>query len=273
MSINPLTGLIANAGNTQIQRTGARVQATIQNLLGSASGGLQDVASLSIASQLQTTVSGLRQAVGNVTQGISLVQAADQGVEKQQQVVDRLQQIAVQANSGTLNSQERTSLNAEFQNLVQQLDSTAQNTRFNDQALLDGSFSISLDTTLGGESGDSGQLLSIPSVAASSLLGSGDINVLTQEGAADALARLGSAGTSLSATRASVGAFAETLDYASANLESAIANQDAARSALSDADFAQASTENSLAQLQQQAAIAAAVQGNKLPQSLLKLIS
>ena len=76
----------------------------------------------------------------------------------------------------------------------------------------------------------------------------------------------------VTAVRANVGALQSRFDFASANVESSIQNQDAARGTLLDTDISAESTAFASAQVQLQAGISVLAQANLLPQNLLKLI-
>ena len=76
----------------------------------------------------------------------------------------------------------------------------------------------------------------------------------------------------VTAIRADVGALMSRFDFATANIEIAMQNQDAARGTLLDTDVAAESSAYATAQVQLQAGIAVLAQANQLPQNLLKLI-
>lgn len=76
----------------------------------------------------------------------------------------------------------------------------------------------------------------------------------------------------VTAIRAQVGSLQSRFDFAAANVESSIQNQDAARGVLLDTDIAAESTSFATAQVQVQAGISVLAQANLLPQNLLKLI-
>ncbi len=278
MIINPVTSLYANASNSQnINRSSERVQNAILALVSGSrlNQASDDVASLAQATELQNNISGLRQASVNVAQTSSLGQVADGGLQQIGGILDRLQTLATQANSGALDDATREQLNIEFQSLVEEVDRIASNTRFNSQSLLDGSLSgdnaISLEQTLGEEG--SSNSLDIADVSSASLFDGANLDISTQAGAEQALTSLSGARDSLTTARAEVGSFLQTLNYANANLQTAILNQEAAAATLTDADFAQASTDFSLANLQQQAGIAVEAQAKNIKSSLLALIS
>ncbi len=98
------------------------------------------------------------------------------------------------------------------------------------------------------------------------------LDVTTQENAALAADALDVAIDLVTSVRAEVGALQSRFDFAAANIESSIQNQDAARGVLLDTDIASESTSFATSQVQLQAGIAVLAQANLLPQNLLKLI-
>ncbi|MBY0354895.1 MAG: flagellin [Rickettsiales bacterium] len=98
------------------------------------------------------------------------------------------------------------------------------------------------------------------------------LNVSTAVNAAAASDALDGAIDRVTSARAEVGALQSRFDFASANIESSIQNQDAARGVLLDTDISAESTAFSQAQVKLQAGIAVLAQANLLPQNLLKLI-
>jgi flagellin len=88
----------------------------------------------------------------------------------------------------------------------------------------------------------------------------------------EASAVLDSAIGRVTALRANIGALQSRFDFASANLETSIANVDAARSTFLDANISEESTNYAQAQVKLQASISILAQANQLPQNLLKLL-
>jgi flagellin len=99
-----------------------------------------------------------------------------------------------------------------------------------------------------------------------------NLNVVDQDSALDAIDAINAALDRVTSLRADVGALQSRFDFASANIESSIQNQDAARGVLLDTDIAAESTAYATSQVQLQAGIAVLAQANLLPQNLLKLI-
>lgn len=109
-------------------------------------------------------------------------------------------------------------------------------------------------------------------ITTSKIFGGASLDVLTADAAASASDIIDDAIDMVTSVRAEVGAMQSRFDFATANIESSIQNQDAARGTLLDTDVAAESTKFSTAQVQLQAGIAVLAQANQLPQNLLKLI-
>lgn len=132
------------AGGSALQSS-QNTQSRIASLLTAAASGnritraMDDIASLSAATSLQSEVSGLRSAALNVNQASSFLEVADGGLDQMQMMLDRLAQLATQANSGAISDSARRAINNEFQSIVDEIDRVATSTNFNGTALLDGS--------------------------------------------------------------------------------------------------------------------------------------
>lgn len=113
----------------------------------------------------------------------------------------------------------------------------------------------------------------IDSIKTDSIYKGQSLSVATQAGAALASTAIETALNTVTAIRASVGALQSRFDFAAANVQTSLQNQDAARGALLDTDVTAESTAYATAQVQLQAGIAVLAQANQLPQNLLKLIS
>lgn len=102
-----------------------------------------DVAAFSVASSLQSQLSGLKQASSNVAQATSLLQVASGGLQQVVELLNSLNSIAVQSNNSALTDTERGYLQQEFSALLTEIDSIANSTTFNGINLLDGTLAAS----------------------------------------------------------------------------------------------------------------------------------
>ena len=112
----------------------------------------------------------------------------------------------------------------------------------------------------------------VDSVRTTNIFQGRTLSVGTLGDAATASAAIDTALNTVTAVRANVGALQSRFDFASANVQTALQNQDAARGELLDTDVTTESTAYATAQVQLQAGIAVLAQANQLPQNLLKLI-
>lgn len=195
-----------------------------------------DAAGLAIAERLRSEVAQANRESENLQYGISATQTADAGLEVQGDAVQRLRELALQASNGTLSPDQRASLNAEAQGLLQAIDETARSTEFNGTRLLDGSQTA---VPLGTESGV--QLALTASTTAS--LGISGVDVSTVSGAQSAVAAIDSALEQVGANRALFGAQQNALESAIAIRESSALNAAEAESRIRDADVARLAIE------------------------------
>nr|WP_149893538.1 flagellin [Roseibium aestuarii] len=105
-----------------------------------------DAAGLAIATKLSSDVTALEQAATNASHGISILQTADAGASNTADILERMKTLASQAASGTVTDTERTYIQAEFEELMEEIDDISTATRYNGQSLLDGTSDFSDDT-------------------------------------------------------------------------------------------------------------------------------
>ena len=99
-----------------------------------------DVAGLAVGTQLQSNVTILKAAAGNVQQANSMLAVADGSLENVADMLQRMNSLAAQATSGSLNDSSRAFLNQEYTALMNEIERISSNSKFNGTALLDGSF-------------------------------------------------------------------------------------------------------------------------------------
>ncbi len=104
-------------------------------------GAKDDAAGLAIGQNITSQIRGLDQAVRNINDGINLVQTAEGGLNSVSTMLQRMRELAVQAANGTYSDVQRGYLNQECQQLKTAIGQVVDTTIWNDQKLLDGSFS------------------------------------------------------------------------------------------------------------------------------------
>ena len=100
-----------------------------------------DAAGLAIAERMNAQTRGLNVAGRNANDGISLAQTAEGALGKVGDMLQRMRELAVQSSNATNSSDDRKALQAEVNQLRDEIDRVAKNTSFNGQKLLNGSFS------------------------------------------------------------------------------------------------------------------------------------
>ena len=111
-----------------------------------------DAAGLAIGDRMEAQVRGLQQATRNSNDAISLLQTADGAAVEISDMLQRMREIAVQAQNGTNESADITNLNKEFAQLATEIDRIADDTKFNGTALL--SSGITKTFTVGADEAD-----------------------------------------------------------------------------------------------------------------------
>lgn len=100
-----------------------------------------DAAGLAISEKMRGQIRGLDQASRNAQDGISLIQTAEGALNETHSILQRMRELAVQSANDTNVSADRGAIQDEMNQLVSEIDRIANNTEFNTQKLLDGSFS------------------------------------------------------------------------------------------------------------------------------------
>ena len=99
-----------------------------------------DAAGLAVANKMTSQLSGIKMAIRNSQDGISLVQTAESGMGEITNMILRMRELAVQMENGIYTSKDRDNAQLEVNALLAEVDKIANNTRFNDVKVLDGSY-------------------------------------------------------------------------------------------------------------------------------------
>ena len=111
-----------------------------------------DAAGLSISEKMRRQIRGLTQASANAEDGISCVQTAEGALNEVHDMLQRINELAVKGENGTLTSTDRQYIQSEVKQLMSEIDRVQSTTTFNEQNLLDGSFT-NKGLQVGAESG------------------------------------------------------------------------------------------------------------------------
>ena len=231
-----------------------------------------DAAGLAISEKMRRQIKGLTQATRNAQDGISCVQTAEGALTEVHDMLQRMNTLAVQASNDTMTSADRAYLNQEVRALVSEIDRVASTTTFNEQNLLDGSFS-GKNLQVGAESGQfigiSIKSMSATGIKVNDIQVSGANNTEAEK----AISTIKSALASVSSQRADLGAVQNRLEHTIKNLDNVVENTTAAESAIRDTDMATEMVTFSNANILAQAGTSMLTQANQSNQNVLSLLS
>jgi len=224
-----------------------------------------DAAGLSISEKMRRQIRGLTQASANAQDGISCVQTAEGALNEVHDMLQRMNELAVKAANGTNQSDDQEYIQAEIDQLAEEISRTANDTKFNKMSLLDGT-TTSFTLQVGAEAGQTISV-SLQAMTASSIgVGSLDITDSTSITAID------DAIQSVSSLRSSLGAVQNRLEHTINNLDNVVENTTAAESQIRDTDMASEMVKYSNNNILAQAGQAMLAQANQSNQGVLSLL-
>lgn len=109
-----------------------------------------DAAGLSISEKMRGQIRGLNQASTNAEDGISLIQTAEGALNESHSILQRMRELSVQAANGTETDDDREAVQAEIEQLQEELTRISETTEFNTMKLLDGSLGGNSSTSSAG---------------------------------------------------------------------------------------------------------------------------
>ena len=254
-----------------------------------------DAAGLAISSRMTSQINGLNMAVRNANDAISLVQTVDGALVEVTNMLQRMRELAVQANSESYSATDRDLLEAEFDALQSAIQDISDDTQWNGTALLTGTtftFSVGANAdqtvaiTVKDFETDGANAASASLGIFENLNGTGGVLAYADDDSNDliglsvdttslantAITQVDNAITRVQAHRADLGATISRLEYTADNLANVSQNTSASRSRVLDADYAAETTELARTQIIQQAATAMLSQANQQAQTVLALL-
>ncbi len=251
-----------------------------------------DAAGLAVRELMRAEVSSLNQGVRNANDGISLIQTADGALGVIDEKLIRMKELAMQASTGTYNSDQRLIIDSEYQAMASEITRIANSTDFNGVYLLNGNLSsathdgshlkaegkLKVHFGTGNDCSEDYYYIQIGTSTASALgvglaRGEGDgASISTQELAQKSLEALNKAIISKDKIRANLGALQNRLENTVSVLEIQAENIQAAESQISDVDVATEMTQFVRNQIKTQAAVSMLSQANSLPRMALSLM-
>jgi flagellin len=264
-----------------------RTQGSLSSSLDKISSGLRinragdDAAGLGVATRMETDNTSMKQAIRNTNDGISLVQTAEGSLEQLSNILIRFRELSVQASNETYTSTDRGMIGTEMTALMNEYKRITTLSNFNEQKLLNGTGTVSIQVGIDGTSNDAitinmdnlattmGAMASLNAVFGTVTGGTAS----TANGATQNLARLDKSINDLSTRRATLGSLQNRFENALAEASTYSTNLSAAQSQILDVDYASESANMTRYQIQSQAGVAALAQAKAIPQSIISLLS
>jgi flagellin len=271
------TNTAAYGAYRNLTLTGMNLEKSIQKL----SSGFRinraadDAAGAAIANDLRSTGRSLQAAQRNASQANSVLQIADGAVSTIATILDRMKELATSAASDSSGTTGRANLNAEYQQLVSEIDRITATTKYQGTALLDGTYTGTfLVSSSGAYAGNdtitvSGATLNM---ASATLLGGAAGDLTSLANAQAELTKVDTGITNVGKAIGVIGAGESRIEYATTNVASTFQNVQSAESVIRDTDMAYEMTQFTKYQILQQAGTAMLAQANQSPQSILKLL-
>jgi flagellin len=274
-----MLSILNNISSLQAQNslnmTSAKLNSTLQQLSSGQriNSGSDDAAGLAIANGLQANVTALTQSVQNASDGVGMLQVADGALSQITTLLNRAVTLATESASGTVSTQQRTSLDAEFTSIKAEIDAIGQKTTYNGAAVF-GSATLTVFMSDSSGAGTTSVGVAMVTVDSGNLNGASLTanNLTSSTNAQAALTSINSAIADVAALRGTLGASSNQLQAATNVMNSQITNVQNAESGIMDANIGTTTANLSKYQILQQTGIAALQQSNQMSQSVLKLL-
>jgi flagellin len=217
-----------------------------------------DAAGLAISEGLRSQVGGLKVGVRNAQDGVSVAQTAEGALTEVHAMLQRMNDLSVQYNSGTQNTESKAALDQEFQALTSEIARITDNTKFNGVSLFNAAtltFQVGYATT---------DTITVSS-SALALVTTAGVTITDSSTVQLAI-------TSISTQRAALGAVQNRFEHSINSLNVAIENLSASESRIRDTDMAQEMVAFTRSQILSQAGTAMLAQANQQSQGVLQLL-
>lgn len=281
MSLGVLNNISAIYAQTNLNQTQASLQNTLTQLSSGSriNSGADDAAGLALADGLHANVAALTQSSQNASAGVGLLQTADGALSQVTNLLNRAITLATEAANGTLNTNQVSSADQEYQNILTEIANIGSTTNYNGQSVFTATpvTVFVSDGTASGASTFSEKVgvLTKASVGTTSAGAGADLTTnatLTAATAQSILTTLTSAVQDVAYQRGTIGANINQLNAASNVASSESVNLSDAENNVRATNFGQATSDMAKYKVLSQTGIAALSQANAVQQDVLKLL-
>ena len=262
--------VVNNIASANAQANLVQTQMGLQRALNRLSSGYRinasgdDAAGLVVANGYRTDIAVINQGIRNANDGMSDLQIKDGAMSNIATLLDRLATLATQASSGTTGSASRTTLNAEFKDVVDEISREAT------VAGLDTTGGTGFSVYVSAASGGNGKVTGTIATVTTTSLKVNSFDLVTAASTAVDNVKLGIA--ALGEAQAKVGALENRLQYAISLAQSQSVNTKAAESRIRDANVAEESANMTRYNILTQSGVAALAQANQSTSAVLSLL-
>jgi flagellin len=228
----------------------------------------EDPAGYALATGLERRRRGLDVAIQNVSNAKNILNVAEGGYQNQLDILQTIKEKATQAADYSLSTAQRTAIHDQVTALLNEIDAIEEETTFNGNNLIDGTYDGHFQT---GEGADDNLSVSLAD-SDSAALGVNSIDLTTAAGASSAISTVSSAIDTLAGSLQDIGEYKARLSSKEQTLSVASTNTEAVRSSVEDADYAKEQMELMKLQIMQQTAVSSFAQANSSPQVVLSLV-
>ena len=136
------TNVGALLARTYATRAAERMQTAMERLSSGRriNNAADDAAGLAVANKMQSQLGGIKTAIRNSQDGISVTQTADGALGEISKLILRMRELAVQMQNGIYTAQDRSNAQMEVRALLAEIDKITNNTQYNKVNLLDGTY-------------------------------------------------------------------------------------------------------------------------------------
>jgi flagellin len=225
-----------------------------------------DAAGLAISEKMRGQIKGLGQSQRNIQDGISLVQTAEGALNEVHSMLQRVRELAVEYSNDTLSTSNRTAIQSEVNQLASEIERIGASTKFNGICLLN-SNTATVSFQVGANDAET---ISVAMISLGSSSGVGTTyNTLSN---ANTLSNIDAAIDNVSAQRSALGAVQNRLEHTMNNVATYQENLVAAESRIRDVDMAEETVNLTKNQILAQAGTAMLSQANQSGQGVLSLL-
>jgi flagellin len=228
-----------------------------------------DASGLAVSETLRSQIRGLRQAQRNAFDSISFIQTAEGSLQEVHSILHRLRELSVQSANAVYSDQDRSLLQIEVSQLIQEIDRIAESTEFNRFKILDGS-NQDFQFQVGANPGQN--IIVVMKTMSAAAIGVSGLTMETVSTANDALRQVDEAVVTVSRQRANFGAVQNRLEHVVSSLAVAEENLQAAESRIRDTNMASEIVNFMRLRILQDSSVAMLMQANLRPESVMRLL-